>query len=235
MTVGGTTVKGQCVELAKKVSSAFVSDAADGLIGMAFSSINTVQPEQQNTFFDNAQGSLDSPLFAAYLPANADGAYDFGATDSSKYSGTIKYTTVDSSNGFWEYPSPNYKVGSKTYSQSGYTAISDTGTTLLLMGDTAVDNYYAQVSGAQYDSSQQGYVFDCSATLPSLSIKIGSTNYATVPGKAINFQDLGNGQCFGGLQSAGGGTQNIYGDVFFNAVYGVFDASGPKFGFAPIA
>ena len=235
VTVGGTTVEGQCIELAKKVSSTFVSDASDGLIGMAFSSINTVEPEQQSTFFDNAQDSFDSPLFAAYLPANADGAYDFGYTDSSKHSGTIKYASVDSSNGFWEYSTPNYKVGSTTYSQSGFTGISDTGTTLLLMGDDAVDNYYNAVSSAQYDNSQGGYVFDCDDTLPTLSIKIGPTNYATVPASALNFQEVGNGQCFGGLQSVGGGSQNIYGDVFFNANYGVFDASGPKFGFAPIA
>jgi hypothetical protein len=41
VTIGGTTVQGQAVELAKKVSSTFVSDAADGLVGLAFSSINT--------------------------------------------------------------------------------------------------------------------------------------------------------------------------------------------------
>lgn len=235
VTVGGTTVEGQCVELAKKVSSTFVSDASDGLIGMAFSSINTVEPEQQNTFFDNAQDSLDSPLFAAYLPYNADGAYDFGYTDSSKYTGSIKYTDVDDSNGFWEYPSTSYKVGSTTHSQSGYTGISDTGTTLILMGDSAVDTYYGQVSGASYDSSQGGYTFPCSASLPSLSFKIGATNYATVSGSLINFQEVTSGTCFGGLQSVGSGSQNIYGDVFFNANYAVFDASGPSFGFAPIS
>jgi hypothetical protein len=80
-------------------------------------------------------------LFAAYLPFNADGAYDFGFTDSSKFTGTIQYTAVDSSNGFWEYPSTSYKVGSTTFSQAGFTAISDTGTTLILMGDKAVTNY----------------------------------------------------------------------------------------------
>lgn len=42
--IGGTTVTGQAVELANKVSSAFVSDEADGLIGMAFSNINTGKP-----------------------------------------------------------------------------------------------------------------------------------------------------------------------------------------------
>ncbi|KAG0650345.1 Aspergillopepsin-1 [Hyphodiscus hymeniophilus] len=234
VTVGGTTVLGQCVELAKTVSSSFVSDASDGLIGMAFSNINTVRPQQQRTFFDNAKDSLDSPLFAAYLPANEDGSYDFGSTDPSKYTGNIQYTSVDSSNGFWEYSTPHYKVGSTIYSQSGYTGISDTGTTLLLMGDNAVDNYYAQVSSAEYDSRQGGYVFNCSESLPTLSISIGYLNFATIPGSLLNFAYIGNGQCFGGLQSVGAGGQNIYGDVFFNANYGVFDASGPSFGFAPL-
>jgi hypothetical protein len=92
------------VELAKKVSSAFISDSSDGLVGLAFSSINTVSPQQQSTFFDNAKASLNQPLFAAYLPYNADGAYDFGYIDTSKYSGTIRYASVDDSNGFVTCP-----------------------------------------------------------------------------------------------------------------------------------
>jgi hypothetical protein len=131
---------------------------------------------QQKTFFDNAKSSLNSPLFAAYLPYNADGAYDFGFIDNSKYTGSIAYASVDSSGGFWEFASTSYKVGSTTHSMSGYTGIADTGTTLVLMGDSAVDAYYAQVSSATYDSQQGGYVFPCSATLPSLSFRIGSSS-----------------------------------------------------------
>jgi len=233
VTIGGTTVKTQAVELAKKVSSTFVSDASDGLVGLAFSSINTVSPTQQNTFFANAASSLQSPLFAAYLPKDKTGAYDFGATNSARYTGTITYASVDSSNGFWEFPSTSYKVGTTTHTQSGFTGIADTGTTLLLMGDSAVDTYYASVSGAQYDDSQGGYTFPCSATLPSISVRIGPTSYATISGKNINFAVASGSTCFGGLQSVGGGSQNIYGDVFFNSNYVVFSSSGPKLGFAP--
>jgi aspergillopepsin I len=40
--VGGTTVTGQAVELAEKISSEFEEDTdSDGLLGLAFSSINT--------------------------------------------------------------------------------------------------------------------------------------------------------------------------------------------------
>ncbi|KAF4628450.1 hypothetical protein G7Y89_g9703 [Cudoniella acicularis] len=234
VTIGGTSVTGQAVELATKVSSTFVSDAADGLVGLAFSSINTVQPVQQQTFFDNAQPSLNSPLFAAYLPYNADGAYDFGFIDSSKYSGSINYATVNSGNGFWEFASNSYQVGGSTFSQSGNTGIADTGTTLVLMIDDAVSNYYASVSGASNSATYGGYIFPCSTSLPSLSVDIGG-NYATIPGSLLNFQSIDGTNCFGGLQSVGGGTQNIYGDVFFNAYYGIFDASVPQFGFAALA
>jgi aspergillopepsin I len=41
VTVGGTSVSGQAVEIAMEVSSGFVSDTnIDGLLGLAFSSLN---------------------------------------------------------------------------------------------------------------------------------------------------------------------------------------------------
>ena len=103
------------------------------------------------------------------------------------------------------------------------------------MGDAQVSKYYASVQGAQLDNSQGGYTFSCDASLPTLSFEIGSGGYATIPAKYMNFgpTDSSGQTCFGSLQSVGSGNQNIYGDVFFNAYYGIFDASGPQFGFAP--
>jgi len=184
--IGATTVTNQAVELAKTVSSQFVSSFNDGLVGLAFSSINTVSPTPQKTFFDNAKPNLQSPLFAAYLKHAAVGSYDFGYIDSTKYTGALTYAAVDNSQGFWAVDSASYKVGSQVYTNNDGQGIADTGTTLLLMGDDVVSRYYSKVSGATNDQTQGGYIFPCSATLPSFSIKIGSS-YATIPGKLMNY------------------------------------------------
>lgn len=72
MDVGGLSVTAQAVEVATKVSSSFTSeDSIDGLLGLAFSDLNTVTPTQQTTFFDTAKSSLDEQLFTADLKYQA--------------------------------------------------------------------------------------------------------------------------------------------------------------------
>lgn len=70
VSVGGVSVNNMAVETATEVSSEFTTDSnMDGLLGLGFSSLNTVSPRQQKTFFDKAQGQLDSFLFTADLKA----------------------------------------------------------------------------------------------------------------------------------------------------------------------
>jgi aspergillopepsin I len=78
-SIGAVTATSQAVEAATSVSSAFTSDTdSDGLVGLAFSSINTVSPKPANTFFDNVKSTLDEALFAADLVKGGAGSYDFG-------------------------------------------------------------------------------------------------------------------------------------------------------------
>ena len=206
VTVGGVTVTSQAVELAETISSQFEEDTdSDGLLGLAFSSINTglspnvkrlqpyterhpVTPDMQTTFFDTAvnEGVLASNVFTADLKKGEPGTYDFGFIDSSKHTGSITYVDIDNSNGFWEFTGSGYAVGSGSFQSTSIDAIADTGTTLLLLDDDIVEAYYDQVSGSSYDNSQGGYTFPCSATLPSFTVGIGSYK-AVIPGTYMNY------------------------------------------------
>lgn len=72
VTIGGLVVQDQAVETAQQVSQSFTAETAiDGLVGLGFSSLNTVSPTAQKTWFDNVKNKLDAPLFAADLKFNA--------------------------------------------------------------------------------------------------------------------------------------------------------------------
>jgi hypothetical protein len=79
VVVGGVTATTQAVEAATSVSTTFTQNTDnDGLLGLAFSSINTVTPKSQTTFFDTVKSTLAKGLFTADLKKGAAGSYTFG-------------------------------------------------------------------------------------------------------------------------------------------------------------
>ena len=236
VNIGGVSVTSQGVEAATTASSAFISGANDGLVGLAFDSINSAKPKQE-TFFDNAvaQG-LPQKLFAANLKYHATGSYDFGFLDSSKYTGAITYTPVDNSQGFWDFTPTGYAIGNGAIQTASLKGIADTGTTLILAPADVVTAYYKQVPGSSLNQAQGGYTFPCSTTLPNFTLQIGSYK-AVVPGKYMNYAPIAQGSstCFGGIQETDASLGfNIWGDVFLKSQYVVFDQTQgtPRLGFA---
>ena len=128
-------------------------------------------------------------MFTADLQKGQPGAYDFGYINSSRYTGDITYTPVDNSRGFWEFNGTGYGIEGGSFNFRSIDAIADTGTTLLLLDSDIVSQYYSQVSGAGYDSTQGGYTFPCSSTLPYLALGIGSYP-AVVPGSYLNYAQV---------------------------------------------
>ncbi|KAM5439320.1 hypothetical protein MferCBS31731_004742 [Microsporum ferrugineum] len=247
VSIGDVTASSQAVESAKKVSDQFAKDkATDGLMGLSFSVLNTVQPKPQTTFLDTVLSQLEKPLFTCTLKHGEPGSYDFGYIDDAKHSGEITYTQVDNSEGWWGFTADSYSIGGpNTTSFRGASSgmanggsisgIADTGTTLMLLSDDVVGEYYGQVQGATNDQQQGGYIFPCDAQLPDFTLSIGGYN-AVVPGKFMNYQEIDGSMCFGGLQSSGSsGGPNIFGDVFLKSQFVVWDTQGPRIGFAPQA
>ncbi|KAB2577688.1 putative aspartic endopeptidase pep1 protein [Lasiodiplodia theobromae] len=227
VVVGGVTATSQAVEAATSVSTSFTQDVdSDGLLGLAFSSINTVEPQSQKTFFDTVGSSLAKKLFAVTLKKGEEG-------NENKYTGDIVYVDVDTSNGFWQFKPDGFAVGSGETQTAEIDAIADTGTTLLYLPTDVVSAYYEKVENAQYSSSYGGYIFPCSATLPDFSLIIGGAK-RTVPGDYVNYTPAGSGTCFGGIQRDTGIGFSIIGDIFLKSQYVIHDATTttPRLGWA---
>lgn len=234
VVVGGVTATKQAVEAATSASGSFVSDTnSDGLLGLAFSNINSVRPQQQTTFFDSVKSTLATQLFTSSLKHGAPGSYDFGFINSTKYTGAISYTPVSSSNGYWQFNAGNYSVGNARFTSTIGSSIADTGTTLMYLPVKACSNYYAQVKGATLSSTFGGWVFPCSSSLPDFEVNLGGA-YFTVPGSYMNFSPVSSTKCFGGLQPNTGIGFSIFGDVFLKSAFVVWDQSQatPRLGFA---
>ena len=103
---------------------------------------------------------------------------------------------------------------------------------MLLLPDSVLSAYYKQVSGAKNSQQDGGYVFSCSATLPSFTFGVGSARI-TVPAKYMNYVPVSGNTCYGALQSSDGIGFNIFGDIAIKSAFVVFNgASSPSLGWA---
>ncbi|TVY21466.1 Aspergillopepsin-1 [Lachnellula arida] len=247
VNLGGLVVKNQAVELAKQMSTQFVQGAGDGLLGLAFGSINTVTPTAVATPVENMITQQDIPqnaeLFTAKLgswrdandPDKGASFYTFGYIDQATVTASgqdIAYTPVDNSQGFWMFNSTSATVNGTSVAQSGNTAIADTGTTLALVSDAVCEAIYKAIPGSTYDSTQQGWTYPSSTTadqLPVVTFAVGDKQFA-VQKEDLGFADAGNNMVYGGIQSRGTMTFDILGDTFLKSIYAIFDQGNTRFG-----
>lgn len=158
--------------------------------------------------------------------------------DQTEFTGSVNFVPINSTQGFWQFTTSGFMVGQDGQAVNfPHQAIADTGTTLMLMPDEAVQAYYKQVPSAQNNVQVGGFVFDCKEQLPSFTA-IVSGYQAVVPGGIIKFAPVDGATvetsqtCFGGIQSNTGLPFAIYGDIFLKAQFTVFDGGNMRIGFA---
>ncbi|WQF88793.1 Putative aspartic peptidase A1 family, aspartic peptidase, active [Colletotrichum destructivum] len=252
LVLGGLTIENQVVELAGQLAPQFSLGTGDGLLGLAFSSINTVQREgsfrdPQTTPVDNMISQRDIPkdaeLFTSAFYSERDGGkprsfFTFGWVDAELIEASgedVHWVEVDTAQGFWMFPSASASVNGKAIVRGGNTAIADTGTTLALVSDEVCEALYNGIPGSRYDDQQQGYVFPTSTTtkdLPEFRIAVGGKEFE-VQKEDLAFAPAGDGFWYGGVQSRGSNAFDILGGAFLKSIYAIWDQGNTRFGCVP--
>ena len=238
VTVGGLSIKNQAVEVAKQLSDQFSQGAMDGLLGLAFSKINTIesggQPDPQPTVVENMISQQDVPkeaeLFTSAMYSTRDNGeksfYTFGWIDQDlvKESGEeIAWTDINNSQGFWMFKSESASVNGVDIPREGNQAIADTGTTLLLISDDVCVALYRQIKGASYNEKYQGYTIPKTITLdelPEFKVAVGGKQFV-IQKEDLLFAPADEEVWYGGVQSRGKNPFDILGDVFLKSIYAV--------------
>lgn len=175
VTIGNLSVADQAVEVATTVSEEFTQDSAmSGLVGLAMSSLNTVKPTAQKTWFDNIKASLSSEVFTANLNHEKDGTYNFGYLDDSEYTGTIYYAdliTGSEYGGYWTIAASGYAVGNGTSTTSSSGSTSTGSGTSSSTGSSSTGGY----GSGSYGGGASGYGGGSSTTESGYGSGYGGT------------------------------------------------------------
>ena len=198
-------------------------------MGMAMPAANEIRPRVDGVpFWVSVIDDLEDPLFTADLNRNSTGAYNFGFIDESRFVGNISYLTVDPSLPYWTVNASGYEVSSTAYIRP-FQGIMDTGTTLTLLPDGLLDNYFSQIPTALDYFNQLGmYAYDCSVDLLDLSFTFTEGYVATIDSSYITYAEILPGVCLSGFQPRGptpGPDVYIFGDTFLVSQFVVFNTS----------
>ncbi|KAI7895361.1 rhizopuspepsin 6 precursor [Mucor mucedo] len=232
VVIGNITIANQTIELAQQESSSFAHGVTDGLLGLGFGSITTV--DGIKTPFENmiSQGLVDSPVFGVYLgkaSKKGGGEYTFGGSNPSKYNGTLHTVPVNSSRGYWGVDISNVKVGNTSVA-SGFDGILDTGTTLLIFTEEIANNVAKAYGATGNGDGTFRIACDTSKFKPLVFTMNGNDFY--VPRDSLIFQKDGD-YCFAAFAYSSGLNLSILGDVFLKNNYVIFNQEVPSVQIAP--
>lgn len=230
--IGGYTATGQVLGAANQFPTGLQAPSftPDGVLGMAFEtlSIYHASPVIQTLISNHA---ISDPVFAFSL-GSSGAELRIGGVNSALYTGSLTYTPV-TDKGFWQIAGDAISVnGNPTITP--FSAIVDTGTTLILGNLGTVGQFYNGLNAT--DLGNGFYTLPCDS-MPSVSITIGGTVFPLSPDTFnLGTYPSGSNQCACAISSTGGlGKTMLLGDAFLRNVYSVFDVGQTRVGFATLA
>lgn len=211
----------------------------DGILGLGWPqiSVNGIVPPMQEFW---SQGQLDANMFGFYLQKSdrSKGKLTIGGYDKSK-AGNPTWVPVSSEN-YWSVDMPQLKFGD-TVATTVTHAIVDSGTSLLVGPKSDVTAVAKAMGGQEAIPGSGEYIVDCKATLPDMTVTLGSGSHTTtlvVPGEDLKIKVcrfIIICECLLGI--AGMDLPQplwILGDVLMRDYYTIFDIGNAQIGFSRI-
>ncbi|XP_029287594.1 pepsin A-like [Cottoperca gobio] len=198
----------------------------DGVLGLAFPGLSL---EGGTPIFNSMwnQGKLLQNMFSMYLSSSVEGSMlILGGTDSSYYTGGIKWIPLYEATNFWNIQIQSITINGNTVGCSGScAAVVDSGTSFITGPNKDIDNINGWL-GAFSDQYGDAAV-SCSNTdlLPDIVFNIHGYNFALPPSTYVIKSASG---CRTGFAT---GTW-ILGEVFMRQFYTAFDITNNMVGFA---
>lgn len=215
--------------VATTTSSDFASYPMDGIMGLA----RTSQDEPTILEVISNANVLKSNIFGVNLDRDSDGTHDgeinFGAPDTSKYSGSLEYTNLANTNGDWVIGADDFGINNKGLGVTGRVAYIDTGTSYIFMPPADAKTLHGAISGSKASSDGSTWYVPCSTTaavqffFSGVGYSVSSKDW--VGGKV---GDLCTSNIYG--VSVVGDSAWLLGDTFLKNVYTVFDADKNRVG-----
>lgn len=219
--------------LANTTSDDFNNFPIDGILGLSLGKSDTT------SFIDTlvASKSLKSNVFGISLNRMSDGPntgeINFGAPDTTRFTGSLNYMPVDVTNGGgdWAIPMDNVGFAKAQAGLTGRLAFLDTGTSFIFCPASDAAVFHALIKGAVSDDKITYHV-PCTTT-DSINFTFGGTAYS-VPSKDWIGPEA-NGNCTSNIYGRTVvGNNWLVGDTFLKNVYAVFDIDKTRVGLAPV-
>jgi len=228
------TVFGQATEL----GDFFANMPMDGILGLAFKSLaeDSVEPPLIQAY---NQGLLDQPIINVFLDTEgntesgsqrAGGVFTYGGLDTDNCGDVIDYVPLSSAT-YYEFNVDSVNVGSTSVNTKKSSAISDTGTSLII-GPTKDVKKITKAVGAKYDSNYGVYLIKCDATYDPITFTINGKAY-NLTSTVLNM-DVGLSKCLFGVYPWDiGGLDWILGDPFIRQYCNIYDFGQKRVGLSP--
>ncbi|CAB4417677.1 unnamed protein product [Rhizophagus irregularis] len=241
--IGGFTAKKQIFGLADNVSNDFLNLESDGILGLAFDSLNTMDNQAPTVVSTLINQKTINPLFSFHLGRvsdfDDDSTFTLGGVDKTKFKGEISFnpvvkTPIIDTIAFWLINADDASVNKKRLGFTGKKGLIDTGTSVILMPDDDAKKVHDQIPGSSFDPVNGVYIIPCD-TKASVAFIFKGISYPLDPRDLI-LTPLDGTRCvsniFPGFNFDGNNDIWLLGTPFLKNVYSVFNVGKRSVGFA---